>query len=109
MTTTARKSTAKQIKAATAERTVKLQAMAKNLDMRLLKENTTRCAFVKDDTVTTRHGVRTEAVEIYVYDLDARYTLGRSWTPGRCIATLHRNDSDNATFEALGCAMVVQD
>ena len=94
MTTTARKPTAKQLKtAALAAREERLQVMAKNLDMKLLKHNATRCAFANDD-------------EVYIYDLDARYPLGRSWTPGRCLATLNRKDSDTATIEALGCLMV---
>ncbi len=74
-----------------------LAKMAAALDMRLLKLGKATCAFVSD-----------KESQIFVYQIDARYPLGRSWTPGRCIATLNRKDSDDATFEALG-SMMIQD
>ena len=82
------------------EREIQLHDLAAKTGQRVLKIGAKTVAFA------TYEG--SECFEIYVYQIDERYPLGRSWTPGPCIASLKRCDSDTPAFLALG-KLLVQD
>ncbi len=65
-----------------------LTTMSQHLGMIFLTTNGVRATFATDESV-------------YVYEIDPGYLTRRSWTPGRCIATLERKDTDAETLHAM--------
>lgn len=65
-----------------------LTTMALHLGMVFLTTNGTKATFADND-------------QVYLYEVDPRYRTGRAWTPGRCIATLVRQDLDTEDLHAM--------
>lgn len=80
-----------------------IEKRAAKLNMRVLKIGQTTCVLVAEETWEKAGKEVTEIFTAHLYQIDLADSV---WLPGRCLATLQRNDVHNEQFEAIAANLV---
>lgn len=93
---TATKPSKKEVKA-------EIEKRAKALNMRVLKIGQTTCVLLADEQLNSKGKEISEPFTAHLYQINLADSV---WLPGRCLATLRRNDVNAEQFEAIAANLV---